>query len=185
MKKPTICATAVIATTLLASCGGTGEADGTGRTGAHIANSWDATDACALLDKAEVGAALNDPVTKTSLAFVNQAAGPNAATSECTYQLQSGGKAQLMARRSPISDNTKEAMDLARKGTEQTLAAFGRKTVEDVPGLGKSAFFVPGINQLNVFLDGDKFVILTVGTASEAQAKSIAIALVNKIGKEH
>lgn len=168
---------------MLSACGSGGDTatEGAAETVAAT-DDWDATDACALLDKDAVGAALNDPVTETSLAFVNEASGPNAATSECTYRLTSGGTAMLMARRSPIADNTPEAIATARKGMEETMAAFGGATVEDVPNLGKAAFYVPKVSQMNVFIDDDKFVILTLTTAPAATAKATAVELVGKIG---
>lgn len=168
---------------MLSACGSGADSatEGEVKTAAATDN-WDATDACALLDKAAVGAALNDPVTETSLAFVNEASGPNAATSECTYRLTSGGTAMLMARRSPIADNTPEAIAIARKGMEETMAAFGGAVIEDVDGLGKAAFYVPKVSQLNVFIDDDKFVILTLATAPAATAKATAVELVRKIG---
>jgi hypothetical protein len=177
-------ATAIL---LLAGCGGTGGSS-TGNSGAAAANDtnvatggWDATDACALLDKATLGAALKDQVTEASLGLVHQASGAEAATSECTYMLASGGRASLMARNSPIADNTDGSIAAARKATQQSVSAFTDKKVEDVPGLGKAAFFVPGINQLNVFLDDSKFVILTISGAPDATAKETAVALVRDI----
>ena len=167
---------------LLASCSGTDNetADSQGPT--TVAHSdWDATNACSLLDKAAVGTALDDKVTETSLAFVSQAAGANAATSECTYLLTSGGRASLMARNSPIADNTDDAIKLARKATQESVSAFTDKKVEDVPGVGKAALFVPGINQLNVFMDDKRFVILTISSAPNDTAKSTAIELVKDI----
>lgn len=169
---------------LLMSCSGSKDDAGqAAKDGAATAgDGWDATDACALLDKAAVGAALKDKVTETSLGLVNQASGPNAATSECTYMLASGGRASLMARNSPIADNTPEAIETARKTMQATVSAFG-KTVQDIPGLGKAAFFVPSINQLSVFLDDKKFVTLTISTAPNDTAKAIAVELINKIEK--
>jgi hypothetical protein len=169
---------------LLAGCGGgeTGaktESDGKGA--ATAASGWDASDACALLDKAAVGAALGDSVTGTSLAFVNKAEGANAATSECTYRLAGGGAATLMARLSPIGDNSDAAIKATRETTEKTMAAFSDKKIEDVMGLGKAAFFVPGINQLNVFLDDSRFVILTISNAPDATAKDTAVGLIGKL----
>ena len=166
----------------LAGCDGGGKDDAaTDGKAKAAANDWDASDACALLDKVAVGAALGDTVTETSLAFVNKAEGSNAATSECTYRLASGSSATLMARRSPIGDNSDAAIKQTREATAKTMAAFSDKRIEDVAGLGKAAFFVPGINQLNVFLDGEKFVILTVGSAPAANAKDIAVALAGTI----
>lgn len=167
---------------LLAGCGGGTKApasEGDAKTAAT--SDWDASDACALLDKAAVGAALNDAVTETSLGLVSKAEGANAATSECTYLLASGSRASLMARRSPIADNSDAAIRQTRETTEKTMAAFSDKKIEDVAGLGKAAFFVPGINQMNVFLDDSRFVILTIGSAPAASAKDTAVALVGKI----
>ena len=168
---------------MLAGCGG-GAKDGAPADGdatAVAANDWDASDACALLDKAAVGAALGQTVIETNLAFVNKAEGSNAATSECTYRLANGDAATLMARRSPIGDNSDAAIKQTREGTAKTMAAFSDKKIEDVAGLGKAAFFVPGINQMNVFLDDSRFVILTVGSAPAATAKDVAARLVGKI----
>lgn len=170
---------------LLTGCGG-GAKDGTAADGeakTAAASGWDASDACALLDRTAVGAALGDKVTETSLAFVSKAEGANAATSECTYRLAGGSTATLMARLSPIGDNSDAAIRQTRETTEKTMAAFSDKKIEDVAGLGKAAFFVPGINQMNVFLDDSRFVILTIGSAPAATAKDTAAALVGKIRK--
>jgi len=164
----------------LAACGGP-QAGGKNEASDTIATGWDATDACKLLDKAVLGAAFGDTVAETSLAFVHQPSGSEAATSECTYRLDGGGTATLMARRSPIGDNTPEAIAQTRKATESAMKAFSDKPIEDVPGLGKAAFFVPGINQMNVFLDDRRFVILTLGTAPSDRAKPMAADLVKKI----
>ena len=169
---------------LLAGCGG-GAKEGApaadGETKVAAASDWDASDACALLDKAAVGAALGDTVTETSLAFVNKADGANAGTSECTYSLAGGSRATLMTRRSPIGDNSDAAIKQTRETTEKTMAAFSDKKIEAVAGLGTAAFFGPGINQMNVFLDDSRFVILTVGSAPAATAKDVAAGLVGKI----
>ncbi len=171
-----------IATLALIGCGGADNEASNGQTGSSGASSdWDATNACALLDKAAVGAALGDNVTETSLALVSQASGANAATSECTYILESGGRASLMTRNSPIADNTDDAIKLARKTTQESVSAFTDKKVEDVPGLGNAAFFVPGINQLNVFIDDKRFVILTISSSANDTAKATAIKLIGNI----
>jgi hypothetical protein len=171
----------------LAGCSGAGDAGGEsktedGATKTATAN-WDATNACALLDKAAVGAALNDKVTEATVGLVNQASGANAATSECTYILEGGGRASLMTRNSPIADNTDDAIKMARDATQQSVSAFTDKKVEDVSGLGKAAFFVPGINQLNVFIDDKRFVILTISSAPNESAKAVAIDLFGKVEK--
>jgi len=70
---------------------------------------------------------------------------------------------------------------MARKASDAAVSAFG-KTIEDVPNVGKAAFFVPGINQLNVFVDDDKFVILTISSAPNDGVKAVAVELAGKIG---
>ncbi|MFM5908006.1 MAG: hypothetical protein ACKOPO_10555 [Novosphingobium sp.] len=175
---------ALIAT--LAGCGGSGKTDGSSggnAAGAAAAAEWDATDACSLLDKGVLGAALKDTVTEASVGLVHEASGPEAATSDCTYILAGGGRASLLSRNSPIADNSAEAIALARKTTQEAIAPFTDKKVEDVPGLGKAAFFVPGINQMNVFLDDRRFVILTIGTAPNDTAKATAVDLIAKLKK--
>lgn len=169
-----------IAALLLAGCGSADKGDGDAPAPRATSN-WDASDACALLDKAAIGAALGDAVSETGLGLVNKAEGANAATSECTYILASGGRASLMARQSPIGDNSDAAIKQTRDTLEQTMAAFTDKKIEDIEGLGKAAFFVPGINQLNVFLDDSRFVVLTVGSAPGDKAKDIAVGLVGQI----
>lgn len=171
---------ALVPALTLAACGGSQSDSKDGKPAAQ-ASGWDATDACKLLDKAAVGAALGDTVTETSLAFVHQPTAVEAATSECTYRLKGGSTATLMARRSPLADNTPEVIAQTRKATETTMRAFSDKAIEDVPNLGKGAFFVPGINQMNVFLDDERFVVLTVSSAPDDRAKSIAADLVKKV----
>lgn len=180
------CAIAAMAAFLLASCGGSGSTSANGGNAASdgaktATGTWDATDACALLDKAAVASALKDAVTEASVGLVHEASGAEAATSECTYILASGSRATLMARNSPIADNTDEAIALARKTTQESVSAFTDKKVEDVPELGKAAFFVPGINQLNVFIDDKRFVILTISGAPNATAKATAVGLIGKL----
>lgn len=178
MKKQIILAIAG-ASLLLGACGNQAAKGGKndGKVAAKEGDDWDATNACAILDKAVLGEALNDNVTKTSLGLVSPESGPDAATSECTYKLASGGTATFMTRKSPIDDNTPEAIQMARKTTAESLAAFGEVAM-DVPGLGKSAFYVPSLNQLNVFLDENRFVILTIGSAPPETALQTAGELI-------
>ena len=185
MKKQTGFIGSAILVIALVGCGGSGDSGSDSNTEQGVtkaaAANWDATDACALLDKDAVGAALNDKVTEATVGLVNQASGANAATSECTYMLESGGKASLMTRNSPIADNTDDAIKMTRNATQEAVSAFTETKVEDVPGLGKAAFFVPRVNQLNVFIDDKRFAILTISTAPSATAQATAVALFGKI----
>lgn len=171
---------------LLAGCGGSQGGDKAAGGGAKTAAAdWDATDACARLDKTAVGAALGDTVMETSLAFVHRSmGGGDASTSECTYTLASGGKATLMTRNSPIADNIPESIAMTKKTTQEMLSMLGGDSrVEDVPGLGKAAFFVPRIGQMSAFLDDSRFVVLTIDAPTPEKAKQIATDLVRKATK--
>ena len=178
---------------MLAGCGGQDEkASGNGSASAETAtkgatksadgkSGWNAADAWTLLDKCAVGGALGSTVSETAVGLVDEWDGVTAATSECTYRLTDGQTLTLMARWSPIDDNSPEAMAATRKATEQAVKAFSSRPVEDIAGLGKSAFWVPGINQLSVFLDERRFVTLTLTGAPAEKAKDIATGLVGKI----
>ena len=173
---------------MLAACGGSPTGNAAGDVPAAAAESggmpanWKATDACSVLEKADVGQVLGTVVESTSLALVHEPGASDAGTSECTYMLAGGGRATVMTRWSPIADNTPDAMKAARNATAAAMKAFSDKPVEDVPGVGKSAFFVPGVNQLNAFIGDDKFIIITLTSAPNDKAKDMAIALARKAG---
>lgn len=179
----TVAAASLLA--LLTGCGGSGDANG-GKEAAAPAGkpAWNAADACTLLDKGAVGAALQQDVAETQLSLVHEADGATAATSECLYLGKDGASvARLSARWSPIGDNTAESIAGARTTTAAAVKAFSDTPVEDIAGLGKAAFFVPGINQLTVFFDDKRMIVLTVEKAPEgANARDIALALAKKAG---
>lgn len=140
---------------------------------------WKATDACAMIDRTAMSELLGKPVSETSLALVHEANGAEAATSECSYLFEDGSRASLMLRWSPIADNTEGAINLARNTLKQTAEAFGAK-VDDVPGVGKAAFWVAKTDSLNAFIGGDKFLI--VNTPSGPHSKEQAVAVARKLG---
>lgn len=188
MRKGSLIA-AGLAASLLAACGqGTKTevvAEGTDEStsdGAGMPADWKATDACSIIDKAEMGAAMKSPVTETALSLVSEASGANAATSECSYTLADGGKATVMTRWSPIADHTPDTIATTRSAAAASLKAFSQKEVEDVPGVGIGAFLVPGINQFNVFLDPRRMVMITISSAPDAEAKDRAVALAKAAG---
>lgn len=165
----------------LAACGKekSGDAANSETGGATAAASgWDASDACTLLDKANMGTILGTPVTETRLGLVNKAGTATAATSECTYTLSDNSTVTVMTRMSPIADNTPEAIEATRSGVESTLQSMGTSdtSVVDVAGLGKAAFFVPKVNQLNVFYDDSRSAMVTVPAGPDAKDKAVAIA---------
>jgi hypothetical protein len=168
-----------LACALLAGCGSSGDGKAAPSGGSTLAN-WNATDACSIVDKAEMGEVMKSAVTDASLAMVHEADSTAAATSECSYIFADGGRASVMTRWSPINDNTAESIATARSVTGESVKAFSDKPVEDVPGVGKAAFFVPKINQFNVFLDDARMVIITLPSAPDAEAKDRAIALAAK-----
>jgi hypothetical protein len=173
----------------LAGCGDKtangGNAAGSSAAGGSGASAkWNAADACSILDKADVAAALKQDVKETQLGLVHEAGTADAATSECSYIGADGSSlARLMTRWSPINDNTQASMDGARNAAAAALKAFSDKPIEDVPGLGKAAFLTPGIDSLTVFLDEARMITLTVDKVPDgASGKDIAIALAKKAG---
>lgn len=172
----------------LSACGGGSSGNTTsgattaseGGGGGTMPADFKATDACAVIDKATMGALLKTEVSETQLALVHEPNGNEAGTSECTY-LTKDGRASLMTRWSPISDNSAEAMKTARDTSAASVKAFG-KTIEDVAGLGKTAFWVPGINQLSVFIGDAKFIIVTVPDVAGSDPKAAATAVAKKLG---
>ncbi|MDE8650750.1 hypothetical protein [Novosphingobium album (ex Liu et al. 2023)] len=160
------------------------EAATAGGAAGALPADWKATDACTILDKGAVAKALKIDVPQTQLSLVNEPGAQSAATSTCTYLGSDGASvASLMTRWSPIGDNTPETIAATRSTTASTMKAFSDKPLEDIPGLGKAAFLVPGINQLNVFVDEARMMILTVEKVPDgASGKDIAVDLAKQAG---
>lgn len=177
--------TAVIAAPLLlAGCGGgaPGTGNATGDTaqkpeggGSKPPAGWNAADACSVVDKAKMAAAIGKEVSETSLSLATESDGTTAATSECTYMLAEGGRASVMLRWSPISDNAAGAIAQTHGALKQSVAPFGG-SVDTVDGVGKAAFWVAGIGSLNVFIGDDKFAIINLPRGDKAKEQAIALA---------
>lgn len=189
MKNSRILAGAALGCALaLSACGGggddTGKAQPEGKTAAADGQpaNWKATDACSILPKAAVAEILKRDVAETGLALVHEPGAAEAGTSECTYSGADGNVASLQARWSPIADNTAETIAAARTAGAAALKAFG-KVPEDVPGLGKAAFYAPGIDQLTVFLDDSRMIVVTAQKVPDGTTgKDAVIALARKAG---
>jgi hypothetical protein len=173
----------------LASCGSGSEHDDADATataagGITMPSDWKATDACSILDKAVVADALKVELTETQLNLVNEPDALNAGSSECSYLDGTGSAAAtLLTRWSPTKDNSAGAITAARQAAASALKAMSDEPLEDIPDLGKAAFFVPGINQLQVFIDDSRMVIITPGRVPDgATGKDVAIALARKVG---
>ena len=178
---------ALACTTLIAGCSGGGKGGEGGEAASEptaaasaMPASWKATDACSIITSAEMAEVMKAEVSEATVGLVNEAAGDNAATSECTYLFKDGDRATVMARWSPIDDNSDAAISSARSTVAETVKPFTDRPVENVDGIGKAAFFVPKINQLNVYLDGARMVMITISSAPDATAKDQAIALARK-----
>lgn len=173
---------AITTVSLIAGCGGGAPGNGTTTTseaspasGSAMPADWKATDACSIIDKATMARVLGTAVTEASVGLVNEPSATTAATSECTYILESG-RATVMTRWSPIADNTPGAIATAKSATEASLAAFGGGKAEDVPGLGKASFWVAKVDQLQSFIGEDRMVLITVPSSADAKDKAIALA---------
>ncbi len=183
---------ALIGCTLAACSGGNGSdaskpektADAGSGSSSGMPGTWKATDACSILDKAAVAEILKQEVTAAQLGLVHEPGAADAGTSECTYAGKDGGTiASIMTRWSPIKDNTADAIAAARAGAAQTMKAFSSKPIEDVPGLGIAAYYAPGIDQINVYLDDSRLIMVTANKVPDgASGKDTAIALAKKAG---
>lgn len=131
--------------------------------------------ACGVLPKAEVERILGQVVTSANLSRAAEGTNTTAALSECTYQIADGQTIEFFARRSPVADNTPEAIQQVR----ETMKKVTQKEVENVNGVGDAAFWVPVVNQLHVFAGGNIYFYLTMRgfkNVNEAKAKSIELA---------
>lgn len=168
----------------LAACGQPAGNTTTGVTGAladaavaDVSGHWNAEDACSLLDKATVGAALGTEIVKTEAGPVTQRTDQTAGFSICYYELADGQRLAFMARQSPGPDNTTEAMQRART---EIVEAIG--PVDEVTGVGKSAFWVPKLRQLVVFMGEDRYYNLTMPQkVGDKDPKTLALGLATRI----
>ena len=130
-------------------------------------------DACRVLPKAEAERILGRTVKSAELSRVAEGTEATAAFSQCTYQTTGGQIVEFFARRSPAPDNTPGAIEKLR----DAMKSLGK--MEDVGGVGETAFWISGINQLHVF-EGEKiYLYLTMRnfkSADEARAKSVELA---------
>jgi hypothetical protein len=135
----------------LSACGG-GATGGTKATASN--DSFNPTDACAILPKEKVAAAVGMPVTSANLSAVTQPTEAMAGFSTCTYTFSDGTMLGFFTRKSPEYDGTPEGMARTRKAVTDGM---GTQTA-DVAGLGTSAFSAEMMHQLHVFFGGDKYI---------------------------
>jgi hypothetical protein len=130
-------------------------------------------DACEVLPKGEVETVIGEAVKSADLSRVTEGTESTAAFSQCTYKTASGRTIEFFARRSPVPDNTPDAIQKSR----ETMKGFGK--LEDISGVGKNAFWVGGsINQLHVFEGENIYLYLTMrGSKAEAEAQTKAVEL--------
>jgi hypothetical protein len=135
-------------------------------------------DACEVLPKADVEKVIGEMVKSANLSRVTEGTEATAAFSQCTYTTDSGNSVEFFARRSPINDNTPEAIQKAK----DTMKDFAKKGLEDLTGLGKTAYWVGSpINQLHVFAGENIYVYFTMrGIKTEPEAKAKAIQLAHR-----
>jgi hypothetical protein len=126
------------------------------------------TDACALLPAAEVQGIVGGTVGD-SLALALPGPDGGLSLSQCNYSMGADPAAvSLMLRRG----NPGETPEAATAGARQSLVESGVE-VEDVPGLGQTAFW--GGNQLHVFADEGWYLVVTPPAAGGLeQARELA-----------
>jgi hypothetical protein len=130
-------------------------------------------DACALLSKAEVEKILGQMISSADSGRVMEGTETTAAFSQCSYKTASAQTVELFARRSPVADNTPEAIQRVR----DTMKDITLKTPLEVAGIGDAAFWTAS-HQLHVFAQGNLyFYVSMMNFKDEANAKAKAIEL--------
>lgn len=146
-------------------------------TGAVAAGRWNAEDACGLLDRSTVAAALGTQIVKTEPGTSAKMTDQSAGMSTCYYELADGQRLAFLARQSPVPENTPEIMKKAR---DEVVAMAG--PVTEVSGVGKSAFWIPSLRQLVVFLGEDRYYNLTMPEKLGGKdPKTLALGLATRI----
>lgn len=140
-------------------------------------------DACALLTRAEVQAAIGEPVANPSSAINTAGDASMAAVADCSFDSAKDGSSKsiaILVRKSSRPEYTPSAI----AGYRKELVANGVK-LEDVSGLGIAAFWSrEPMMQLTVFRDGTVFFNLTVfGFADASAARAKAVDLARKVLK--
>lgn len=144
-------------------------------SGGPATSDWTAADACALVDRGDLAEAVGVGVTGTRLIEPQAGGTESAAMSQCDYTLEGGQTVSLFTRLAPIAENSDASIGRARDGA----ALLDRAGVETVPGLGRAAFWLPTLRQLQMFAGDDRFVTVTMpieGDADAARTQATAIA---------
>ena len=162
----------------LLACTSTKDADaraGAAKPGASEPRSpkLNRLDACALLSKAEVEQTLKQSVTSVDPERASEGSADTAASSQCSYKTVASQTVELFARRSPVADNSAEAIQRVR----DTMKEITQKEPAEVKGLGDTAFWTAG-RQLHVFAGGNLyFYVSMMNFKDEADARAKAAEL--------
>jgi hypothetical protein len=161
----------------LAGCGGKEAKNSAEPQASASAGSWNAANACTLVDRKIVAEAAGVGVTDAKLG-TTVAGGDGLATfSTCDFTLADSGTISVLTRRSPTPDYSREAVEKARTMGGNLPAAT------DVPGLGRAALWTRETRSLQVFIDDSRYLTITVVTPQSAKdpleiAKAVAANLV-------
>lgn len=139
---------------------------------------WDAADACSILDKAVVAEVMGARVTSAELGRVTGGTRQMAAFSECTYHLADGRRFSFFARKSPVLDNTPDALAQAKLAA----ALYAEVPPQDVPGVGRAAFWLHDVNQLQFFLGEDRYAYVSLPSDDPIRGRLAAVALARRVG---
>jgi hypothetical protein len=166
----------VVLSSFLAACNaiesGNPTTPGAAATAAQPSKS-NKLDACALLAKTGVEKVLGQTVESTSASRLAEGTDQTAAASQCSYRTTSAQTVEFFARRSPVANNTLEAIGRVRN----TLKDITQKEPVDVAGLGDKAFWTAS-RQLHVFAQGNLyFYVSMMNFKDEADAKAKATEL--------
>ena len=164
---------------MLAACG-----NGTGGGGiAGTGGGWDGTKACDYLKQADVEAVTGRKSAPGKLDGVVPAANGGAAVSICSYDLADGRNVGLLTR---VSSGQDMAATVDSIRNPPPGFAIGKNV--DLPGVGKAALWNDETHQLNFWLDGDHYGVITFARGDYTKRPDLsasreqAIALAHRLG---
>ena len=139
-----------------AATAGNGASASGGTTAPASGPSLNLTDACAVLPGDRMAQEIGLPLREADLRNVMTDSGNGMSSSRCVYDF-GDGLASLNLERFP------DGSDMAAifSGTRSLVSKNGAEPVEDVPGLGESAFWEARSNTLYIMLSDNRQMVLT------------------------
>lgn len=140
----------------LAGCGGSSSPDQVATTGGA---AWQATDACAVLDRRVIAEVLGTTVTDAKLSAVKDAGDGADLYSQCDYMLADGRTLVIGTGRATNGATVAEQV----KDMRRQAAIMTTEPPSDLRGVGKAALWSAEVNALYAFFGSGRWVSTALG----------------------